>query len=182
MARDLGGFTTASDRKKARNAAFTSAAVMFAAGAAASLRLGRYLWFLGSLALAMVTYFLHRRIAMSRAPKGVIDLEDDARLGVMLTLRRRGHTMYRVPLQQATIVGRTRQLSVGPVRLQIEVRWPEGSFVASLAVPFRGAKGDMEGVLPTNIDLDRTGSRALDALSYEAGAEQANPAEGPEVG
>jgi len=39
--------------------------------------------------------------------------------------------------------------------------------VGSLAVPFRGGPTDIEGVLPTTIDLDRMASRALDAPVYE---------------
>jgi hypothetical protein len=169
------------DRKRAKNAALTTGAVVFAAGAGASLRLGHYRWFLASILLGVVAYFVQRRVATARAPKGVLDLEDDSRLGVMLTLRRRGHTLYRVPLKEATIIGRTRTLSVGAVRMQIEVRWPDGVFVASLAVPFRGAPFDEEGVLPSTIDLDRTASRALDALSYEV-AEQASPSPTPAEG
>ena len=174
MSRDLGGFTTVQDRTRAKSAALTSALVLFAAGAAFSLRLGYYRWFLASIVTSIATYFVHRKIAIARAAKGVVDLEDDSRQGVMLTLRRRGHTLYRVPLKDAKLVGRTRAMSVGAVRLQMEVRWPDGSFVAALAVPFRGAKGDEDGVLPSTIDLDRTASRALDALSYEV-AEQASP-------
>ena len=170
MARDLGGYTTLADRKRARGSAMTSAAVLFAAAAAVTLRLGRHELFLAAGALALLVYFIHQRIAMARTPRGVIDLEDDAQEGVVLVLRRRG-VGTRIPLARARMVGRTRTLTtVGPVRLQIEVTWDDKSMVATLAVPFRGGEGDVEGVLPTNVDLDRTASRALDALSYELSA------------
>ena len=49
-----------------------------------------------------------------------------------------------------------------------EVAWDDRSIVGNLAIPFRAAEGDIEGVLPADYDLDRTASRAFDALSYEA--------------
>ena len=174
MARDLGGYTTLADRKEAARVAFISGGLVFAIGAAASLRLGQFLWMPIALFWAFAVYFAHRRFAMKRAPKGTVDLVDDDELGVMLVLHRKGPGL-RIPLDRATIRGRTRTLAtVGPVRLQIEVKWGEQSIVGNLAIPFRAAEGDIEGVLPADYDLDRTASRAFDALSYEASASQRN--------
>ncbi|GAC1573667.1 MAG: hypothetical protein NVS3B20_24460 [Polyangiales bacterium] len=178
MIRDLGGFTTAADRRHARTVGFTSGVVVFAIGAAVSLRLAHFYLFAASIVAGLIASALHRRFALSRTPKGVIDLEDDARLGVVLSLRRREHTLHRVPLKHAKFIGRTRKLGVGPVRLQIEVRWDESSLVAALAIPFRGAIFDVDGVLPSAIDLDRTASRAFDALSYEVAADAAEESNG----
>ena len=167
MSRDLGGFTTVADRKVAKRAATFSGGLVFAAGAAASLRLGNYTMFLGVIALALVVYFVHRRVALSRMRKGSLDVEDDKELGVVLTLRRDGPGV-RVPLSKATLIGRGRKLAtVGLVREQIEVRWGEVTICCNLAVPMRPAEGDVEGIAPAQYDLDRTASRALDALSYE---------------
>jgi hypothetical protein len=85
----------------------------------------------------------------------------------VLTLRRDGPGV-RVPLSKATLVGRGRTLAtVGLVRLQIEVKWDDRSICCNLAVPVRAAQGDVDGIVPAQYDLDRTASRALDALSYE---------------
>jgi hypothetical protein len=51
--------------------------------------------------------------------------------------------------------------------LQIEVTWEGRSICCNLAVPMRPADTDVEGIAPAQYDLDRTASRALDALSYE---------------
>jgi hypothetical protein len=167
VARDLGGFTTVADRKTAGRAATLSGGLVAAAGAAAALRLGNYPMFLGVIAVALVVYFVHRRVALSRMRKGTLDVEDDAELGVVLTLRRDGPGV-RVPLSKATMIGRGRKLAtVGLVRLQIEVTWEGRSICCNLAVPVRPAEGDVEGIAPAQYDLDRTASRALDALSYE---------------
>ena len=167
MIRGLGGFTTVADRKHARRVALTSGLLLFAIGAGASLRLGNFYGFLASAVAGALAFAVHRQLAIARAPKGTLDLEDDSRVGVVLTLRRGGDLLFRVPLKQAKIVGRTRAMRVGAVRFQLQVQWDDGVFVGSLAVPFRGATDDVEGVLPTTIDLDRMASRALDALSYE---------------
>ena len=170
MARDLGGYTTLADRKEAGRIAFLSGGLVFAIGAAASLRLGQFLWLVVSLVWAFIVYFTHRRFAMARAPKGMVDLVDDDEQGVVLVLKRKGPGL-RIPLEGAVIRGRTRTLAtVGPVRLQVEVKWGERSIVGNLAIPFRAAEGDVEGVLPADYDLDRTASRAFDALSYETKA------------
>lgn len=163
----LGGFTTVADRKEAKRAATFSGGLVFAVGAAVTLRLGRFDLFVAAAALALVVYFVHRRVALSRMRKGSLDVVDDPELGVVLTLRRDGPGA-RVPLSQAKIVGRTRTLAtVGPVRFQIEIAWENKRIVCNLATPFRAGEGDVEGVLPAQFDLDRTASRALDALSYE---------------
>ena len=170
MAKELGTFTTVSDRKEASRVASLTGGVVATAGAAFSLRIGRWELLIASLIAGVVVYFVHRRIAMARTKRGVVDIVDDDELGVTLVLARSGPGV-RVPLTRATIVGRTRTLaSAGPVRLQIEIRWETGAIVANLAIPFRGAEGDVEGVLPADYDLDRLASRAFDALSYEAKA------------
>ena len=167
MARDLGGFTTVADRKEARRVALVTGGVVFGIGGGATLRLGRFDLFLASIALGVAAFFVHRAIAMRRMRKGTLDVVDDDELGVVLTLKRDGPGV-RVPLSRAQIVGRTRTLAtVGAVRFQIAVTWEGGAFVANLAIPFRADAGDVEGVLPAQYDLDRTASRALDALSYE---------------
>jgi hypothetical protein len=170
LVRDLGGYTTLADRKEAARVAFISGGLVFAIGAAASLRLGQFMWTPIALVWAFIVYFMHRRFAMKRAPKGTVDLVDDDEQGVMLVLHRKGPGL-RIPLSQAIIRGRTRTLAtVGPVRMQIEVKWGERSVVGNLAIPFRAAEGDVEGVLPADYDLDRIASRAFDALSYESKA------------
>jgi len=167
MGRDLGGFTTVADRAKAKGEAALGAGVLFVAGAAAALRLGRYPILLAAAAIALVVYLVHRRVVLRRLKTGVVDVVDDAELGVVLVLRRDGPGV-RVPLSKATLVGRGRVLAtVGLVRLQIEAKWDEGSVVCNLAIPFRAGPDDVEGILPAQYDLDRTASRALDALSYE---------------
>jgi hypothetical protein len=167
MARDLGGFTTVADRREAKRAATFTGGLVLAVGAAVALRLGHYPLFVGVIALAAVVYFVHRRVALARMRKGSLDVEDDKDLGVVLTLRRDGPGV-KVPLAQATMIGRGRKLAtVGLVRLQIEVVWEGRSICCNLAVPVRPAEGDIEGIAPAQYDLDRTASRALDALSYE---------------
>ena len=170
MSRELGTFTTLSDRKEASRVATISGGVIATAGVAYSLRIGRWELFVASLIAGLIVYFAHRRFAMSRAARGHVDIVDDDELGVTLVLSRSGPGV-RIPLSRATIIGRTRTLSsVGPVRLQIEIRWENRGIVANLAIPFRGAEGDIEGVLPADYDLDRLASRTFDALSYESKA------------
>jgi len=41
-----------------------------------------------------LAFTVHRQIALARAPKGTLDLEDDSRLGVVLTLRRGGDLLF----------------------------------------------------------------------------------------
>ena len=165
---ELGTFLVVTDVKRANGAALTVAAIVFAITAGAAFALGRGLLWALAVLLAGVAWALARRRARSLLPVGRVELDDDPRLGPMLTMRRLDAALHRVPLREAKVLGRTLALGGGAfARVQIAVLFGEGAFAVDLAVPFQPAKEDVEGRLPAVYELDRKASRAFDALSYE---------------
>jgi hypothetical protein len=166
--RELGTFLVVTDVRRANGAAVTTAALAFAALAGAALALGKGILWVVALVLGPATFFFTRSRARARLPRGRVELEEDARLGQVLTMRRVEVALHRVPLAKARVLGRTLALGDGTfARTQVAVLWDEGAFAAKLAVPFQAAPADVEGQLPAVYELDRDASRALDALSYD---------------
>lgn len=167
--RELGTFLVVTDVKRANGAAVTAAALAFAASGGAAFALSRSILWVVAVVLAPLTWAFTRSRARARLPQGRVEIEEDPRLGPVLTMRRLDVALHRVPLRNARVLGRSLALGDGTfARVQIAVLWDEGAFAAKLAVPFQAAPADVEGSLPAVYELDRTASRAFDALSYDA--------------
>lgn len=157
---DLGSFVLVTEARRAKGAAVFSAALALCAvlGAAAALRH----WPLATVSplAAVAVYLLDHKRRYKNIIRGEILLDDD-----VLLLRRREITFHKVPLGEATIVGRT--LRVGPdqwARVQVVVEHEGRAIIAKLAVPFQPGPVDTEGPMKPTIELDRQGSRTFDAL------------------
>lgn len=157
---NLGTFVLATDVRRTRSAAVFTAALVFCALLGVAVAVHR--WSLIALAVAsfVAVYLLDRRRRTNAVARGEIILDGDE-----LLLRRKDITLFRVPLDEAKISGRT--LRVGPdqwARVQVVVEGGERAIVAKLAVPFQPGPVDIEGPLRHTIELDRDGSRTFDAL------------------
>ncbi len=165
---ELGTFLVVTDVKRANGVALTVAAAVFAIAAGAAFALSWGMLWVVAIVLAGLAWALARRRARSLLPVGRVELDDDPRLGPVLTMRRLELALHRVPLREAKVLGRTLALGGGDfARVQIAVLFDAGAFAVDLAVPFQPAPGDTEGRLPAVYELDRKASRAFDALSYE---------------
>jgi hypothetical protein len=160
---DLGTFVLSSERRRAMGAAVFSAALVVSAflGAGAATRR----WSVAALApiAGTLAWLLERRRWEKKLTRGTLVLEGDA-----LLLRRKDQTIFKVPLSQAKVSGRT--IRVGRkqnARVQVVVQLEDRALVAKLEVPFRPGPIDLEGPLPATIELDRAASRTFDALSYK---------------
>lgn len=163
---DLGTFVLASESRRAKSAAVFAAALVVCAVLGAAAALGRW-WVVAVAPIAgAAVYLLDSRRRDRAVARGELVLEGDT-----LLLRRKDQTIFRVPLAEAKISGRT--LRVGAdrwARVQVVVEIaatddsPARAIVAKLAVPFRPGPADVEGPLPPTIVTDRQGSRTFDAL------------------
>ncbi|MBI2391371.1 MAG: hypothetical protein HYV09_17405 [Deltaproteobacteria bacterium] len=163
---DLGTFVLASESRRAKSAAVFAAALVVCAVLGAAAALGR-LWVAAVAPIAGAAAFAFESRRRDRSVvRGDLLLEGD-----VLLLRRKDQTIFRVPLADAKIGGRTLRVGADQwARVQVVVEIPETddaparAIVAKLAVPFRPGAADVEGPLPPTILADRQGSRTFDAL------------------
>jgi hypothetical protein len=162
MPTDLGTFTPVAEIRRGVAGAFFFALLAFAAFGGAGLAVGR--WSIGLLApvAATAVFLIDRRRRRRAVAAGIVELDREE-----LVLRRGDRVLHRLRLRDARFVGRTQSAGSERARLQIVVIAGERAIVAHLAVAFRAADGDEDGLLPATIELDRKASRAFDALSYE---------------
>lgn len=144
-----------------------------------------WLFLIAALLAGVAVYYGARRLLLRRLTPGQVMLRSAGKRRLLVLLYD-GRILHRVPLDRARARGRKQLLpSVGEVRLQISLGWPQeirpatasddgldepsdaGALIANLAVGYKPAADDQHGLLAASIELDRAASRAFDALSYE---------------